>query len=257
VLLAAIVNVNPLPDTADPGRGSAFLVLAAFLVTFAFIRTSARLIRNPKVTWWPGNVETGGVHIHHLVWGICLMLITGFLNFAVDLGSPWWHVAAIAFGIGAGLAIDEFALWVYLRDVYWGKQGRVSIDAVMIATAFALLVVVGTQPFGLDEPASVLVTALVVLQAVTLSAIAFLKGRFVMGVIALFLPVWGLVAAVRLAKPTSPWARRWYRDGRAGRMDRARERFRGDRRSAVLRARLLTLTTGLSTETARERDRGA
>lgn len=245
-MLADIVSIELLPSTAEPGRGTAFLVLSAFLVTFLFIRTSARLIRDPNVTWWPGNVEAGGVHIHHLVWGICLVLIAGFLGFAADLGAPWWHLCAIAFGIGAGLTIDEFALWLYLRDVYWSAQGRLSVDAAVLATTFALLVVLGTKPFGLDEPESVVVTIVLVLQAVVLSAIAFLKGRFVLGVIALFVPLWGLVAALRLAKPGSPWARWRYKGARAGRLDRARDRFRDDRRFAALRGRLVTLTTGLS-----------
>jgi hypothetical protein len=245
-MLAAIVSVDPFPDTTAPGRSTAFLVLTAFLVTFLFIRTSARLIRNPKVTWWPGNIESGDLHIHHLVWGICLVLIAGFLGFAADLQSPWWHVAAIAFGIGAGLTIDEFALWLYLRDVYWSQQGRLSVDAGIIATVFALLVVLGTKPFGLDEPDSVLGTAALVVQAVALSAIAFLKGRFVMGVVALFVPFWGLIAFARLAKPSSPWARWRYRGPRADRMKRAKERFRQDRRSATIGDRLVALTTGVS-----------
>src|SRR5919202_799185 len=244
--LAAIVSVDPFPETATSGRGTAFLVLASFLVTFLFIRTGARLIRNPKVTWWPGNVEAGGLHIHPLVWGICLVLIAGFLGFAADLENPWWHVTAIAFGVGAGLTIDEFALWLYLRDVYWSRQGRLSVDAAVIATAFALLVVLGTKPFGLDEPESVLGTAVLVAQAIGLSAIAFLKGRFVMGVVALFLPFWGLIALVRLAKPHSPWARSRYRGPRAGRLIRARARFREDRRSVALSDRLVALTTGLA-----------
>jgi hypothetical protein len=246
MLLADIVSVDPWPEPGDPGRGTAFLVLSAFLITFVFIRTSARLIRNPNVTWWPGNVEPGGLHIHHLVWGICLVLMAGFLGFAADLNTPWWHLAAIAFGVGAGLTIDEFALWLYLRDVYWSRQGRLSVDAAIIATVFALLVVVGTRPFGLDEPASIAVTSALVAQAIALSAIAFLKGRFVLGVISLFIPIWGLVAAFRLAKPNSPWARWRYRGGRAERMARAEERFREDRRSATLGDRLVTLTTGLS-----------
>jgi hypothetical protein len=250
-LLAVIVSVDPFPDTAAPGRGTAFLVLTAFLVTFLFIRTSARLIRNPKVTWWPGNVESGDLHIHHLVWGICLVLIAGFLGFAADLHSPWWHISAIAFGVGAGLTIDEFALWLYLRDVYWSEEGRLSVDAAIIATVFALLVMVGTSPFGLDEPASVLGTVILVAQAVALSVIAFLKGRFVMGVVSLFVPLWGLIAFVRLAKPESPWARRRYRGPRAGRLIRARARFRQDRRSAALGGRLVALATGVS-----ERHRG-
>jgi hypothetical protein len=245
-MLAAIVSVDPWPDHSEPGRATAFMVLAAFFVTFVFIRTSARLIRNPDVTWWPGNVESGDLHIHHLVWGICLVLIAGFLGFAADLQSPWWHIAAIAFGIGAGLTIDEFALWLYLRDVYWSEEGRLSVDAAIIATAFALLVVLGTKPFGLDEPASILVTVGLALLAVGLSAIAFLKGRFLIGVIALFVPLWGVVAALRLAKPGSPWARWRYQGARAGRLARAQERFRHDRRMATLGDRLVALTTGLS-----------
>ena len=245
-MLAAIVSVDPFPDTAAPGRSTAFLVLTAFLVTFLFIRTSARLIRNPNVTWWPGNVESGDLHIHHLVWGICLVLIAGFLGFAADLQTPWWHISAIAFGIGAGLTIDEFALWLYLRDVYWAQEGRLSVDAGVIATVFALLVVLGTKPFGLDEPESVLATAVLVLQAVALSVIAFLKGRYVIGVVTLFVPFWGLVALLRLAKPNSPWARWRYRGARAGRLVRARARFRQDRLSVTLSDRLVAATTGLS-----------
>jgi hypothetical protein len=245
-MLAAILSVDPFPDTTAPGRGTAFLVLTAFLVSFVFIRTSARLIRNPNVTWWPGNVESGDLHIHHLVWGICLLLVAGFLGFAADLQTPWWHIAAVAFGVGAGLTIDEFALWLYLRDVYWTDQGRLSVDAAIIATVFALLVVLGTRPFGLDEPQSVLGTAVLVMQAVVLSAIAFLKGRFVMGVVAIFVPFWGLIASVRLAKPGSPWARWMYRGRRAERLARARKRFREDRRAAALGDRVVALTTGLS-----------
>jgi hypothetical protein len=245
VPLADLVSVNLFPSAPSPGRATAFLVLAAFLITFLFIRTSARLIR-ANVSWWPGNVQSGDLHIHHLVWGNCLVLVAGFLGFAADLPSPWWHMCAVAFGIGAGLTVDEFALWLYLRDVYWSEQGRLSVDAAVFATTFALLVVLGTKPFGLDEPASVISTALVVAQAVVLSALAFVKGRFLLGLLALFIPLFGLIAAVRLARPGSPWARWRYRDRRAGRLARAEERFRSDRRSALLGERLVSLTTGLS-----------
>jgi hypothetical protein len=98
------------------------------------IRTSARLARSPRVSWWPGSVEAGGVHIHHLVWGNSLVLLAGFAAFVSDLYSPWWQITSIAFGIGAGLTLDEFALWLYLRDVYWSTEGQDSIDAVVVAT---------------------------------------------------------------------------------------------------------------------------
>src|SRR3954467_915935 len=101
-------------------RTSVLLVFAAFLISFLFIRTSARLMRSPRVPWWPGSVTTeGGLHIHHLVWGISLLLLAGFVAFATDLAAPWLQITAIGFGIGAGLTLDEFALWLHLDDVYW------------------------------------------------------------------------------------------------------------------------------------------
>src|ERR671927_895743 len=113
-------------------------LLAAMLVSFLFIRTSARLMRSPKVPWWPGSVTTeGGLHLHHLVWGIILILLAGFLGFATDPGPPWGEVLAALFGIGAGLTLDEFALWIHLDDVYWSQEGRASIDAVIVATVIA------------------------------------------------------------------------------------------------------------------------
>ena len=109
------------------GKEIHFLILVSFAVTFGFIRTSAHLIR-AQVSWWPGNVQTkGGTHIHHLVWGILLLLTTGYLGLAVDLGSPWLELTAICFGIGMGLTLDEFALWLNLEDVYWTSKGRQSI----------------------------------------------------------------------------------------------------------------------------------
>ncbi len=245
-VLANLVSVELVPEASEPGRGTAFLVLVVFLLTFLFIRTSARLIRDPNVTWWPGNVEAGGVHVHHMTFGITMILICGFLAFAADLSSPWWHLAAIGYGIGAGLTIDEFALWFYVKDVYWEQQGRLSVDAVILATTFALLVVIGTKPFGLDEPASVLGTAVLVAQALILSAVAFLKGHYLLGTIALFIPFWGLLAAFRLAKPGSPWARWFYKGKRAERLARSQERYRPDRRHARVADRLVSLTTGLS-----------
>jgi len=98
------------------GKEIHFLVLVAFTITFGFIRTSAHLIR-AQVEWWPGNVETkGGTHIHHLVWGILLLLTTGYLGLAIHMGSPWLELTAVAFGVGMGLTLDEFALWLNLEE---------------------------------------------------------------------------------------------------------------------------------------------
>ena len=142
-----------------------------------------------EVSWWPGNIETeSGLHIHHLVWGIALMTIGGFLGFAPAPGAPWYQLAALAFGIGGGLTADEFALWVRLDDVYWSEEGRVSLDAVILVSVFMALVVIGTKPFGLSRFLPIGLTAFAVVQALALSVISFLKGRIALGVIAVFVP---------------------------------------------------------------------
>jgi hypothetical protein len=213
------------------------LVLAAFLVTFAFIRTSARLIRDPRITWWPGNVEThSGLHIHHLIWGIGLVLSSGFLAFSVDPEGPARDALAIGFGIGAGLMLDEFALALYLQDVYWARQGRASLDAVVVAATLASLVVVGAAPLDLHDgfgPGWIVATVAVLDLAA--SVLAILKGKPFVGLIGIFLPPVAFTGAVRLARPGSEWARRRYGTG-SGKLRRAtaRDARWKPRRTAVL-----------------------
>jgi hypothetical protein len=235
---AAVAALDFFSSRAEPGRECAFLLLLAFLLSFLFIRTSARLMRSPRVPWWPGSVEAGGVHIHHLVWGISLVLLSGFAAFVSDLYSPWWQITSIAFGIGVGLTLDEFALWLYLKDVYWANEGRDSIDAVVFAALLAGLVAVGVQPFDLEQTGAAVGTTTAIAIVAALAAIAFLKGRLLLGALTIFVPVVGLVTAARLAKPSSPWARWFYRGRRADRLDCARRRFSSDRRSEVLGRRL-------------------
>jgi hypothetical protein len=237
----AVDELDLFSSQVEPGRECAFLVLLAFLLSFGFIRTSARLMRSPKVPWWPGSVEAGGVHIHHLVWGISMLLLAGFAAFVSDLDAPWWQITSIAFGIGAGLTLDEFALWLRLEDVYWSTEGRESIDAVIVSALIAGLVVVGVQPFDLDETASIAGTTAAVVIVLGIAAIAFAKGRILLGALSLFVPVVGVVAAARLAKPSSPWARRRYR-GR--KLERAHDRFAAARRGERLGVRLRNLIGG-------------
>src|ERR671936_2010064 len=101
--MATIVSVDPFGQHLQAGTGPGFVVLVAFIVSFLAIRTSARLTRS--VSWWPGGVQSGGVHIHHLVWGICLMMVSGFLSFAAPLEAPWWHIVAVVSGSGAGVTM--------------------------------------------------------------------------------------------------------------------------------------------------------
>jgi hypothetical protein len=247
---ATVASLDLFSSAHEPGRESAFVVLLAFLVSFLFIRTSARLMRSPKVPWWPGSVEAGGVHIHHMVWGISLLLASGFTAFVSDLDAPWWQITATAFGVGAGLTLDEFALWLRLSDVYWSEEGRESIDAVVVCALLGGLVVVGLQPFDLDDTTSAIGATVGVPVVVALAAVAFAKGRILLGAIAIFVPVVGAFAAVRLAKPTSPWARWRYRGGRAHRLERAQARFAPGRRGEVLGTRIRNAIGGAPDKSA-------
>jgi hypothetical protein len=239
-----VIAIDPFGARLEAGPEAAFVVLVAFLVSFLAIRTSARLTRS--VSWWPGGLETDGVHIHHLVWGIGLMLLCGFLAFAAPLAAPWWHLIAVGFGVGAGFTLDEFALWVRLEDVYWSEEGRASFDAVVCTVAFGALVVIGTRPFGLDEPASVAGTAVAVALIAGLAVLCFAKGRVLLGVIGLFVPVVALVGAVRLGRPGSPWARWRYDDARHA---RAAQRFAADRPLSRIGREAGDLIAGRPTET--------
>lgn len=223
----------------EPGQRAGFVVLGAFLASFLFIRTSARLIRSPRVTWWPGSVKTkGGLHIHHLVWGIVLILSAGFLSFALEPGSPWNEVFAALFGVGAGLTLDEFALWVRLEDVYWAQEGRASLDAVVIATLLGGLIVLGLAPFDLSNQSSA-VSSIVLVVAIDLllCTLAILKGKPILGLLGVFIPFASLAGAIRLASPTSPWARRLY-PADSHKLARSQARFERvrDRRRRALNA---------------------
>jgi hypothetical protein len=205
--IAPAMDTLLLAASVPSSRTVALWLLAGFLGSFLFIRTSARLMRSPKVPWWPGSVQSGDLHIHHLVWGIILLLLCGFLGFATDAHTPWTQILAVLFGIGAGFTLDEFALWLRLEDVYWAEQGRASVEAVMIALTFAVFIVVGAVPF--PEGSINVVVPIVLLQLFT-TAVLLAKGKYFMALIGLFIAPVGWVGAIRLARPNSAWARRRY-----------------------------------------------
>jgi hypothetical protein len=210
------------------------------VLSFGFIRFSTRMIR-AQVSWWPGNIDTGGVHVHHMVFGIVLLLLCGFLNFALDPGSPWEEVLAAGFGIGAGLTLDEFALWLHLEDVYWSEEGRQSIEATAIAVAIAAMVLLGVAPFDIqNQQGDIAFFAGVVIGNLLLVAVVLLKGKLTTAVLAAFIPLLALVGALRLARPSSPWAKRRYED-ETKKLERATERERKWQRR---RLRLLDLVGG-------------
>src|SRR5262249_11061029 len=175
--------------SAEEDEQGLFLVLGGFILSFAFIRMSTRLMRSPKVPWWPGSVVSdGGVHLHHLVFGIVTMMAAGSVGFLAYGNAPWTEICGFLFGVGAGLTIDEFALWVYLEDVYWADEGRSSIDATVIAAAGMGLVLLGFTPFTIETGSfsAVLGTVISAIVVFGLVAICFAKQRVLHGTIGFF-----------------------------------------------------------------------
>jgi hypothetical protein len=249
---ASFISDFWLNQVVGEHRDGIFLVLAGFIASFGFIRMSTRLMRSPRVPWWPGSVTVGegGVHLHHLVFGIVAMMVAGAIGFASSGNNPWFDISAAVFGVGAGLTIDEFALWVYLDDVYWSEEGRKSVDATVIAAAGMLLLLFGAEPFDFTtssagEIISSFAGALLVFATV---AICFAKGRILHGYIGFFVLPVAIYGACRLGKPDSPWARRFYGERRPDKESGARERFRPDRRTERFKQRFRDVVGGATEE---------
>jgi len=116
----------------DERRERFFLASLSFLITFASVRAITAMIRAGVGPFH--NITAGTTHIHHLVWGILLLLLVGYVWLSqTGVGSGWVSsLTAVAFGVGAALTLDEFALWLNLQDVYWEREGRISVDAAVI-----------------------------------------------------------------------------------------------------------------------------
>jgi hypothetical protein len=220
------INSSAAFDQADQRAG--MILLGSMLLSFGFIRFSTRMIR-AEVSWWPGNVTPGGLHIHHLVFGIVFMMVAGFAAFAIQPDSPWFEVAAGVFGVGLGLTLDEFALWLHLEDVYWSEEGRSSVDAVIFAAIIGGGYIVGFTPLDASGDSTAAIVSSVVVN-LAFCAVVALKGKLSAAVIGMFIPPVAWVSAIRLARPGSWWAKRRYAPG-SGKLVKAEARkTRHDRR---------------------------
>jgi hypothetical protein len=221
------------------GRLPLFCFFVAFVVSFGLIRLSVRLIR-AEVRWWPGNVTPGDLHVHHMVFGVVLMVVGGVAELAVPIDPVGWRATAAAvFGLGTALVLDEFAVMLHLRDVYWTSAGRLSIDAVFVAAGITALLLLGVSPVGVydladylelpstGDAAAVLVIAVVVF--FLLATVTLLKGKIWTGLAGVFVPVLFFVGAIRIARPGSPWAR-WRYHARPRKLAQAEYRERRFRR---------------------------
>jgi hypothetical protein len=165
------------------------------------------------------------VHIHHQVWGILLVLATGLLEFRYSPRSPWAEVLAALFGAGAALTLDEFALWFSLDDVYWTQSGRKSIDAILVGGALGALLLIQPSVVGTASGRNAVGIALYLVTVafdLAVAGVCIFKGKLATGLIGVVVPVVAAIGALRLAKPSSVWARRRYS---AAKLSRARRRF--------------------------------
>ncbi|MEV4329022.1 hypothetical protein AB0K02_00490 [Streptomyces sp. NPDC049597] len=231
----------------EPGKLPMLLALASFVLTFLVTRTVTRMIRAGRGPF--RNVTPGGMHIHHVVPGVILMVVGGFVSLGGDRSSVTACVGAVVFGIGAGLVLDEFALVLHLDDVYWTEQGRQSVEVVVLAAALALLVLAGSSPLGVnaltpDERQNRAVLILTLAGNFLLVVVALVKGKLRMALIGVLIPFVALVGAVRLARPGSPWARRVYRRRPRARARSVTRATRHDRRWGGVRRRFQDLVGG-------------
>lgn len=226
-------------EIVAPGRHLLFLATVAFVFTFVGTRIITRMIRSGRGPF--GNVSAGDLHIHHVVPGVISLLVGGVLLLSASKFGPWLEIGAILFGLGAALVLDEFALILHLDDVYWKREGALSVDAITVALAVmtcALIVSAPENPPGPDRTdphMRILGPALYVGLWLIPVAITVFKGRLFLAALAVLNPVFGWWGAVRLARPRSPWAALRYADKptKKARAQARADRF--DRRVAPLR----------------------
>ena len=197
---------------ASGGNLPLFVCFAAFVVTFVTTRIITRMIRAGRGPFHD-NVSSSGVHIHHAVPGMILLITGAFMAVATNTSSAWTIVAALLVGIGTSLVLDEFALILHLQDVYWADEGRISVEMVSLAVACLGLLVIGVRPFDVSgdstgEDAVAVAASVALLVLVILVCIA--KGKYKLALFGAFIPPVALVGAIRLARPRSRWAKRRY-----------------------------------------------
>jgi hypothetical protein len=240
-------------DIIGRGRLPLLCCLVAFILTFFVTRSVVRSIRSRIATgrpprWWePRNIQIGTKHIHHVVVGVVMVMISGVALVTLSVTGNQLEDTAIAivFGIGAALVLDEYALILHLSDVYWEEDGRTSVDAVFAAVAVGGLLVLGLHPFLFfvslwhDTTHSVVLrTGVIFAMGLTLplAVLVVLKGKVWTGLLGMFFVPLLVIGAIRLSRPQAPWAR-WFYRGQLDKIARALQRERTLRRP-VVRAKL-------------------
>jgi hypothetical protein len=119
----------------DAGQQSALISWLAFIGTFGGVRGVTHAIRSGKGPF--GNLSVGGEHLHHYIWGIGMLAGVGAVAIKGDERLRRHPVTALTYGTGLALIVDEFALLLDLKDVYWAKQGRISVDVGITGSSVA------------------------------------------------------------------------------------------------------------------------
>ena len=113
-------------EELGPGQRSALVSWLAFTGTFAGLRALTYSIRSGRGPF--RNISVGGAHLHHYMWGIGLLSGVGVVAIRGDERHRRHPAVGLSYGSGMALIADEFALLLDLKDVYWAKQGRISVD---------------------------------------------------------------------------------------------------------------------------------
>ncbi len=222
------------------------LCFLAFVVTFVVTRMVTRMIRSGRGPF-RNQVTASGVHIHHAVPGIVLLIIGAFTAVGDPASLGWRSFAAVAVGTGVSLVLDEFALILHLQDVYWSGEGRISVEAVSLTAACLGLALAGFSPFGVKGAGSAEISLRLTATGVligdgVLALICVLKGKYRTALFGLFLPPIAVVGALRLARPASVWAHYRYRGKRLERATRRAAAF--DRRWTPLQTHWVNFAGG-------------
>jgi hypothetical protein len=196
-------------DIVDQGQLPLVLAFVAFIVTFVVTRTIVRMIRAGKGPF-KNNVSDSGLHIHHVVPGVLILIIGGFVATGAYGSEPWASIGGVLVGVGAGLVLDEFALILTLDDVYWAKEGRVSVEMVALAAASLGIFLVFGSPFTPEDGGDVVSLVVGIAVHLLFVFITFRKGKLRTAVVGFFLPLVAITGAIRLARPRSRWATRFY-----------------------------------------------
>lgn len=225
-------------EVVGGSKGPLLVSFLAFVTTFVVTRAITRTIRAGKGPFH--NVSDGGVHLHHSTPGVLLLVAGGFVSVGSQQSTVLSYAGAVLVGVGASLVLDEFAMIFHLQDVYWAQEGQLSVNVVTLSAACVALGVFGISPLdvgGLSDTELYVRGGVAAVLLVNLGfvAVTAFKGKYPTALLGLFVGPLAWVAAVRMARPHSPWARWFYSPARLAHASRRAARF--DARWGPIRAR--------------------